>query len=158
MRLSFAHGAMGAALMLAAACTPATTETETATTEQALAIAADDPSLAWGPCPDLFPGECNIAVLHGDPAQSNADVFFRVGPHYQIAAHWHSSAERMILVSGELQVKYQGQAAATLSPGDYAYGPVGLPHSATCLSDTACTLFIAFEEPVDAHAFGGSLD
>jgi quercetin dioxygenase-like cupin family protein len=64
----------------------------------------------------------------------------------------------MILARGELVVRYRGAAETTLEAGDYAYGPAGLPHRARCAGDTACTLFIAFEGPVDATAFAGSLD
>ena len=123
-----------------------------------LAIRAGDPALKWGPCPPIFPKGCEIAVLHGDPAQPNADVFLRVRGGQQLPAHTHTSAERMILVSGQLRVKYKGVAAATLTPGMYAYGPAGSPHEASCLGRQSCTLFIAFEGPVDANGFTGSLD
>ena len=163
MKNGVIHAAALSAAILVAACTPeasAPTQEPSVSTDAgpALAIMASDPALAWGPCPDLFPGQCIIAVLHGDPSAPNADVFLRVGPQYQIPAHWHTSAERMILVTGELQVTYQGQPASTLSVGNYAYGPARLPHSASCVSTDPCTLFIAFESPVDAHAFDGSLD
>ncbi len=75
-------------------------------------------------------------------------------PKYAIPAHWHTSPERMVLVTGRLEVTYKGQAAATLDVGTYAYGPAKLPHQATCLSDDPCTLFIAFEGAVDAHEGG----
>lgn len=124
-----------------------------------LAKAANDPSLKWGACPPIFtaPG-CEIAALNGDPAKPNADVFLRVPGGYVIPPHRHSSAERMILVSGEMQVRYKGNPAATLASGHYAYGPAGLPHEASCLSTEPCTLFIAFEGPVDAEPVTGSLD
>ena len=118
--------------------------------EPPLAISAADPNLKWGPCPPLFPKGCTIAVLHGDPARPNADVFLRVPGGYRIPPHRHTSAERMILVTGRLRVKYEGAKPATLSPGHYAYGPAGSPHLATCLGRQPCTLFIAFEGPVDA--------
>ena len=59
---------------------------------------------------------------------------------------------RMVLVSGELQVDYDGQDPVVMRPGTYAYGPARLPHSATCRSAEPCVLFIAFEQPVDAVA------
>ncbi|MEX0646077.1 MAG: DUF4437 domain-containing protein [Parvularculaceae bacterium] len=127
-------------------------------TEAALAHSAEDPSLQWGPCPPIFPAGCEIAVLHGDPAQANADVFLRVPASYEIPPHSHSSAERMILVTGELRVKYKGQPASMLASGNYAYGPAKLPHEASCVSSEACTLFIAFEGAVDAAPFEGALD
>lgn len=106
--------------------------------------------LQWGPCPDFLPEGCRIAVLQGDPSQPNADIFFRLPGGAAAERHWHHSAERMVLVSGELQVDYDGQEPVVLRPGTYAYGPAELPHSAECRSAEPCVLFIAFEEPVDA--------
>ena len=54
-------------------------------------------------------------------------------------------------------MKYQGSAEATLEPGTYAFGPARLPHRADCRSGEPCTLFIAFEGPVDRHAFDGEV-
>ena len=114
--------------------------------------------LQWGPCPPIFPAGCQIAVLHGDPGRPNADVFLRVPGGYQIPPHSHSSPERMVLVEGQLNVRYKGTAAELLTPGEYAYGPADMAHQAVCLGDKPCTLFIAFEGPVDAEAFAGSLE
>ena len=118
--------------------------------EPALARSASDPNLDWGPCPEFFPTGCEIAVLHGDPAEANADIFFRVPGNYDLPKHWHSSAERMVLVAGELSVTYEGQAAVNLNPGMYAYGPPQAVHHGRCVSEHACTLFIAFEKAIDA--------
>ncbi len=118
--------------------------------ESAIAKTADDSGLQWGPCPAFLPEGCRIAVLHGDPAKANADVFFKVPANSKLPLHWHTSAERMILVAGELRVTYEGQPEATLKPGTYAYGPAKLPHSGVCASTVPCVLFIAFESPVDA--------
>ncbi len=116
-----------------------------------LAIPASDPKLNWGPCPPIFKGSCQIAVLHGDPGRPNADVLLKVGGGTELIPHLHTSAERMILVSGRLRVQYKGAKPAILAVGDYAYGPAGLPHKGICLSKESCTLFIAFEGPVDAE-------
>jgi mannose-6-phosphate isomerase-like protein (cupin superfamily) len=126
--------------------------------EPPLAVRVEDPALAWGACPPVFPTGCGIGVLHGDPSQPNADVFLRVRGGQALPAHTHTSAERMVLVAGRLRVKYQGAAETVLTPGMYAYGPAGLPHRAACEGDAPCVLFIAFEGPVDAMAHSGSLD
>ena len=118
--------------------------------EQALALTHDDPALEWGPCPEFLPEGCRIAVLHGDPGQPNADIFFKVPGGAVLPKHTHTSAERMVLVSGELHVTYEGQDTVVLRPGSYAYGPPTLPHDATCAAGDPCVLFIAFEQPVDA--------
>ena len=123
-----------------------------------LAQSASDPALQWGACPPGMPEGCGIAVLQGDPAKPNADIFLRVPGGSAIPPHAHSSAERMVLISGELEVKYQGAPQATLKATDYAYGPANLPHRANCRSEAACVLFIAFEGPVDVKPFEGSLD
>lgn len=118
--------------------------------EPALAKAADDAAIQWGPCPAFLPAGCGIAVLHGDPSKPNADILFKVPGKSDIATHTHTSAERMVLVSGELLVTYEGQPEARLTPGTYAYGPAGRPHGGRCVSEAPCTLVIAFEGPVDA--------
>lgn len=120
--------------------------------ERAIAIAFDDTALEWGACPPMFPAGCEIAVLHGDPAKPNADVFFKVAPGYALPRHWHTSAERMVLVAGRLEVAYEGQDAVVLEPGTYAYGPAKAPHGGRCMSESPCVLFIAFVGPVDSHA------
>lgn len=118
--------------------------------ELATTRSAHDPQLQWGPCPAFMPAGCGLAVLHGDPAKPNADVFLRVPGNATIPEHWHTSAERMVLVSGELAVRYQKQTEVVLKPGMYAYGPAKLPHTASCRSSAPCVLFIAFESAVDA--------
>lgn len=115
-----------------------------------IALSAQDPSLKWGPCPAFLPAGCQIAVLHGDPAQPNADVFFKVPAGATLPSHWHSSAERMVLVAGELKVTYEGQKPLVLKPGMYAYGPPKVKHEGICQSAVPCVLFIAFELTVDA--------
>jgi quercetin dioxygenase-like cupin family protein len=123
--------------------------------DRPLAYAEAAADLQWGDCPAIFPPGCKIAVLHGNPAEPGADVFLRVPPGYTIPAHSHTSAERMVLVSGQLDVTYAGHPTVSLQRGDYAYGPAALPHSAHCNGADACTLFIAFNGAVDALPFEG---
>ena len=118
--------------------------------EQALTQTANDAQLKWGPCPPFLPKGCGIAVLHGDPAKDNVDVFLKVPAKSTIPLHWHTSPERMVLVAGELHVTYDGQKKAVLKPGTYAYGPAKKPHNGYCASKVPCVLFIAFESPLDA--------
>lgn len=120
--------------------------------EPALTWHAEDPQLKWGGCPAFLPAGCGIAVLHGDPAADNVDVFLRVPGKSHLPLHWHTSAERMILVAGAMDVTYEGQATVELRQGSYAYGPARHPHEATCVSEAPCVLFIAFESPLDAVA------
>lgn len=122
----------------------------TALAQPTEAFVSQADGLEWGPCPAFMPEGCQIAVLQGDPAQPNADIFFRLPGGATAARHWHHSAERMVLVEGDLEVTYDGQEPVVLTPGTYAYGPAEKPHVATCRSAEPCLLFIAFEGPVDA--------
>jgi quercetin dioxygenase-like cupin family protein len=126
-----------------------------AAADQPIARSADDAALVWGPCPDFMPAGCALTVLHGDPAGTNADVFFKVPAGSTLPVHWHTSAERMVLVAGELHVTFAGQQPAVLKPGAYAYGPAKRAHGGACVSATPCILFIAFEAAVDAVAGTG---
>lgn len=118
--------------------------------EKAMVVSAMDSQLKWGPCPAFIPAGCEIAVLHGNPESDNTDVFFKVPGDFKIPGHWHNSPERMVLISGELEVTYDGQDTAVMKAGEYAYGPARLPHEACCRKGGPCVLFIAFVSPIDA--------
>lgn len=121
--------------------------------ESAISYSIYDESLEWGPCPEFFPAGCQIAVIHGDPAKPNVDIFFKIPGKYDLPAHWHTSPERMTLLSGSLNVNYRGQPPTELKTGMYAYGPAKAVHDGRCVSDEPCVLFIAFEDPLDAVEF-----
>ena len=114
-----------------------------------LVIDPDDPTLEWGACPEFMPEDCRLTVVHGDPARKNADILIKFAANSEIPNHYHTSAERMVLISGELEVTYKGESPQLLKTGNYAYGPALKHHSGRC-GDAPCVLFIAFEEPVDA--------
>lgn len=141
-------GGLAAATVMTALAVPFTAAGD----ERAFIVTADSPQLEWGPCPEFMPEGCVIAVLQGNPAEPNADVFFKLPSGSTAPLHWHTSAERMVLVEGEMEVAYEGQDPVVLKSGTYAYGPSRAPHDATCTSSVDCVLFIAFNEPVDAHA------
>ncbi|MUP45727.1 cupin domain-containing protein [Gramella sp. BOM4] len=124
--------------------------------EQSVAINILDGDLEWADCPEFIPNGCNVSILHGDPTQGNTDAIFKFEPNTDIPEHWHTSAERMILLDGELDVTYEGEATKTLTKGYYAYGPAKKPHTARCNDSGPCYLFVAFVKPVDA--FPGKSD
>jgi len=119
-------------------------------TEMSIAKTIHDSDLVWNPAPDFFPG-CSFTLLHGDMAGPNLDLFFKVEPNTEIVNHTHNSAERMILVSGEMEVQYEGEKTQVLKAGSYAYGPASKPHRAKCLDKGDCVLFIALVDPFNAE-------
>ena len=126
------------------------TSTNVFASDQALVISAKDKSLQWGACPAFIPEGCEIAVLQGGPAKDNVDIFFKVPGNFSIPYHTHTSQERMVLVSGELEVTYDNHATAIIKKGDFAYGPAKLPHKAYCRKGEDCILYIGFVAPLDA--------
>jgi len=118
--------------------------------EGALVVSHKDKTLQWGPCPAFIPKGCKIAILNGDPAKNNLDIFFKVPGDFNIPYHNHTSQERMVLVSGTLDVTYDNHEKATIHTGDYAFGPAKLPHTAYCHKGDDCVLYIGFVAPLDA--------
>ncbi len=108
-----------------------------------------DTQLKWGDCPAFIPKGCKIAVLHRDLWKNNADIFLKVPANFTIPRHWHTSPERIVMVSGQLEISYDGQQPIVLKPGMYAYGTAKLPHKASCANGDPCVLFIAYEGPID---------
>ena len=118
---------------------------------KALASPYTDAAVKWAGCPEFLPKDCALAVLNGDPAKPNSDIWFKLMPGSPLPEHYHTSAERMVLVSGELNIQYTGQDPVVLKPGMYAYGPAKLAHKGSCAAGAdPCVVFIAFEGPVDA--------
>jgi quercetin dioxygenase-like cupin family protein len=121
--------------------------------EMAMVLSVDDMKEKWGPCAAFMGNGCNITVLHGNPEKPNTDILFRMDGNTSVPRHWHHSPERMVLISGKMQVNYDEQDSEIINSGDYAYGPAERPHTASCISDEPCVLFIAFEDPIDAMPF-----
>ena len=109
-----------------------------------------DPALKWAPCPPIFPKGCELTVLHGDPATGPSDVFLRAPSDYNFPAHWHTSAEHIVIVAGLVHVTYAGGKTVELPLGAYGLVPGKAGHKAHCAG--ACVMFIHFDSPVDATA------
>ena len=116
--------------------------------ESSIAKSFKDSSLEWGGCP--LPMDCNVTVLHGDISKPDSDIFFKMPAGESIPWHSHSSAERMVLVSGKLEIQYEGEDEKIVKPSSYMYGPSNKMHKGKCVSKDPCIIFIAFNKPVDA--------
>lgn len=111
--------------------------------------APNDSKLKWGGCPEGMPKGCQIAVLNGDPSKPGADIFLKIPGKGKAPSHKHSSAERIVVVEGEMSVKFEGHNATKYKRGTYLYNPADTVHEAQCVSATPCVLFISWEKPVD---------
>lgn len=118
-------------------------------TELSVVKTADDIDLKWNPAPDFFPN-CSFTILHGDIEKPNLDFFFKIEANTEVVNHTHNSPERMILITGVLEVTYEGEKTQILKAGTYTYGPARKPHKAKCLDKGPCVLFVAMINPFDA--------
>jgi mannose-6-phosphate isomerase-like protein (cupin superfamily) len=142
------RGVLSAALVLVTPCALADKPAQ----KPAEVFSANDAGLKWRPCPAFIPKGCEVTLLHGYPWKDNADIFFRVPANFTIPSHWHTSPERIVLVSGQLEITYDGRRPAVLKPGMYAYSPAKLPHTAVCANGDPCILFISYDGPIDVIA------
>ena len=123
---------------------------ENSMTETSYVTTINNKDLQWLPAPEFFPG-CSFTILHGNMAKPNLDFFFKIEPNTAVVNHTHNSPERMILISGDLEVQYEGERSVILKAGSYAYGPAGKPHKAKCLDNGPCVLFVAMVDPFNAQ-------
>ncbi len=140
---------MFAMLFVVLATTAIAQSNDNSITETSYATTMNNKNLEWLPAPEFFPG-CSFTILHGDLSKPNLDFFFKIEPNTEVVNHTHNSPERMILISGDLQVQYEGEDPVILKAGTYAYGPAGKPHKAKCLDNGPCVLFVAMVDPFDA--------
>ena len=120
-------------------------------TDKAFTLAMNDTSLDFVNCPEFFAQGCRLAVLNGDLSEPNSDVVIRTPGNYEIPQHWHTSAKRMKLVSGEMELNYEGQDTLSIESGMYVYAPEKLAYSGKCISSKPCELFVSFDDPVETY-------
>jgi len=96
------------------------------------------------------PGAESI-FLRQDEKTGGMDLLVRYAPGQKLAAHWHSVNERMILLEGKVTVKAGEGPETTLTPGAFTFVPAREPHRLSCVSDTRCTFYIAWDGKLDNH-------
>lgn len=154
----FTSRVVALAVLLVGAALPAVALAQASSrmTEHPPTFAQNDKNLKWGGCPDGLPKGCQLAVLNGDPAKPGADVFLKVPGKSKVPSHKHTSAERIVVIDGEITITYDGQKPLAMKRGTYHYGPAEAVHEAACVSAQPCVLFISFEKPVDLILTPGS--
>ena len=108
----------------------------TITTPMALAddmIVAHPDSLKWGPAPAVLPKGAEITVITGDPSNAGHYVIrVQVPASYQIPAHWHSTAENLTVISGDVNVgmgdRLDKNHSNKLEAGGFVFLPAKMSH------------------------------
>ena len=89
--------------------------------------------------------------LREDPKTGGMDLLVRYPAGHKLAPHWHSATERLILLEGKVTVKVGDGTETTISPGGLMLAPAREPHHLTCVSDTRCTFYVAWDGKLDNH-------
>jgi quercetin dioxygenase-like cupin family protein len=102
---------------------------------QAAHVLVPADKVQWGPAPPVFPAGAQIAVLEGNPSEKGpVTLRLRFPADYNIAAHWHSMAETVTVLSGAFNVgmgdKLDRQTSQELQPGGFVSLPAGMRHFA----------------------------
>jgi uncharacterized RmlC-like cupin family protein len=106
----------------------------------------------WGPAPPVLPAGAQIAVMEGNPAEKGLlTLRLRLPANYNLPPHWHSTTERVTVLSGSLHVgmgdKLDRKGSQTLEPGGFASLPAKMHHFAW--TDKATVVQISLEGPFD---------
>lgn len=84
----------------------------------------DPGTLQWGDAPPVLPKGGKVAILDGDPFKPGPYVIrLKMPPGYKIPPHWHSHAENVTVISGELSLgmgdTLDMKSAQTLKAGGF---------------------------------------
>lgn len=81
-------------------------------------------SLKWSPAPPALPKGAQVAILDGDPFKPGPYVIrLKMPPGYKVPPHWHSRAENVTVIAGQLALgmgdTLDAKATQDLRPGGF---------------------------------------
>jgi len=104
----------------------------------------------WEPCLPFVPKGCEVALVKGDYTRGASQIIYRMPANFSVPAHWHTSAERMVVMAGKIRMSYAGREPEVFEIGDTTSTPGKLPHAAFCLRGTPCVVLVEYDLPFDA--------
>jgi len=110
-----------------------------ASKEKAVVLTPAD--LKWGDPPAVFPAGAKLAVLEGDPGKAGPFTIRLQAPDgYKVMAHWHPTAEKITVISGEFHAgmgdKLQEEGSSTFPAGSFIVMPAHMHHFAWAKGET----------------------
>lgn len=100
------------------------------------------------PIPNI-PSCIKMSVQSGDPAKGPSVLLLKGTAGCEIAWHWHTPTEQVMMVSGKAKVEMKDGKSGTIGPGGFAMMPSKHVHRFTCL--TECTAFVSSDATFDIH-------
>ena len=101
--------------------------------------------------------DAGVAGIHampvsGDPAKGSSVQYLKFDPGTAVPWHWHSGVETLLGDSGTLEVHmWKSENPVKITSGSYAKMPGHMIHSAKCISNDPCTLYLETAGIFDMH-------
>jgi len=89
------------------------------------------------------------AVESGDPDKGPSTIVLKSPANCLVPWHYHTAAEQLIVVQGNVKTEMEGMTAHTLAPGGFANMPSKAKHQFSCLSKDGCLMFVSFDRAYD---------
>lgn len=104
-------------------------------------VAAQAPTITWGPAPAIFPAGARMAVLEGDPGKAAMfTVRLEMPDGYKIAAHTHPTDEHLTIIKGTLLLgmgdRVDAAQATALPTGAFSSVTANMHHFAVAKGQT----------------------
>jgi len=101
-------------------------------------------TIQWRPAESLPPG-AQVAVLEGDPAKEGFFTMrLKMPDGYRVPAHWHTTQERVTVLSGTLNLgsgsTFDAAATKALRAGTYSSMPPKMVHYGWMTGETVLQL------------------
>lgn len=128
--------------------------------EPTISLDVADPSLSWAACSggdealETALAGCEFTLIRQDPETGAMVLFVRSPGSAMFAAHWHTHFESIVGVSGTMRVFYEDGQKLDIAPARYVFNPVGLAHSAQCISQAPCSFVVHTNSPFDLNLPG----
>jgi len=102
---------------------------------------------------------CTLGTVEsGDPTKGPSIIFSQVSAGCSVPWHWHTPAERVMIVSGVARIDMKDGKPLTLRAGGFAMLPSHHVHQFTC--EQSCQMYIDSDAAFDIHfvnAQGGEI-
>lgn len=110
--------------------------------------------LKWEPMPGL-PGAMQ-APLWGHPQKGEHGVMYKWPAGTSVPLHWHSRADRAVVVAGTMLLAPEGKPAVELGPGSFFSFGGHVKHATSCKAGADCVFFLEREGTFDATMVEGA--
>ena len=89
------------------------------------------------------------ALESGDPAKGASTLVLKAPPKCLVPWHWHTAAEELMVIDGDVLTEMEGMPAHPLARGGYARMPGKAKHQFSCQSKTDCVMIVTFDAKYD---------